>query len=602
MQRITNDGSMVAVCSDSLLAPAESAESSPSRPARPAVQSSCRRNRLSNIAGFVSSGDAAGQACLAIVVHLVWQGQVLPQPGLGTGSFISRPRSSFSRPRSGRSWWSHARNATGPGNNRPGCGWTAAKRFSRGAIPARPSCPGKPAESLLVQAVEQTHEDLKMPPKGKLKDTEIAALRRWVELGAPWGDPAGGRAAAARAAPMHPGHWAFTPLKRVALPAVEDPAWLRTPVDAFVLARLEKAGHDALAPGRPADLDPPGHARPAGHPADRRGNRGVRDRPAPRCVRRVIDRLLASPLYGQRWGRHWLDVARYADTKGYVFTEERKYPFAYTYRDYVIRAFNADLPFDRFVLQQIAADQLDLGADPGPLAAMGFLTVGRRFLNDKNEIIDDRIDLVGRGLLGLTIGCARCHDHKFDPIPSEDYYSLYGVFASSVEPDELPRLDRPGDKPDPEAESHKAELANARKKRDDFLATRRNEIEKDLRERFSLYLKAAYDLELNPRNPKLDERAAADKLVAQRLRTAISLWKRRLDSADAPRDPVLGPLRSLRRAAEGELRRQGRRTGPRPLLGRGGQGQGISPLVAQLFRDQPPAQAWPRWSRGTSSF
>src|SRR5208283_623600 len=151
---------------------------------------------------------------------------------------------------------------------------------------------------------------------------------------------------------------------------------------------------------------------------------------------RVVDRLLASPLYGERWGRHWLDVARYADTKGYVFKDERKYPFAYTYRDYVIRSFNADLPFDQFLLQQIAADQLDLQGDPGPLAAMGFLTVGRRFLKDQNEIIDDRIDLIGRGLLGLTIGCARCHDHKYDPIPSADYYSLYGVFASSIEPAE----------------------------------------------------------------------------------------------------------------------------------------------------------------------
>ncbi len=156
----------------------------------------------------------------------------------------------------------------------------------------------------------------------------------------------------------------------------------------------------------------------------------------PDAFAKVVDRLLASPRYGERWGRHWLDVARYADTKGYVFTDDRKYPFAYTYRDYVIAAFNDDLPFDKFLLQQIAADQLELHDDPGPLAAMGFLTVGRRFLKDQNEIIDDRIDLLGRGLLGLTIGCARCHDHKFDPIPSADYYSLYGVFASSVEPED----------------------------------------------------------------------------------------------------------------------------------------------------------------------
>jgi hypothetical protein len=156
-----------------------------------------------------------------------------------------------------------------------------------------------------------------------------------------------------------------------------------------------------------------------------------------------VDRLLASPHYGERWGRHWLDVARYADTKGYVFTEERRYAYAYTYRDYVIRAFNDDLPYDQFVLQQLAADRLPLGEDKRPLAAMGFLTLGRRFLNNVHDIIDDRIDVVTRGLLGLTVACARCHDHKFDPISTRDYYALYGVFASSVEPKDLPLIGAP---------------------------------------------------------------------------------------------------------------------------------------------------------------
>src|SRR5690606_24297216 len=134
----------------------------------------------------------------------------------------------------------------------------------------------------------------------------------------------------------------------------------------------------------------------------------------PDAFARVVDRLLASPHYGERWGRHWLDVARYADTKGYVFTEEGKYPYSYTYRDYVIRAFNDDLPFDRFVLEQLAADLLPLEDDKRPLAAMGFLTLGRRFGNNMHDIIDDRIDVVTRGLLGLTVACARCHDHKYD--------------------------------------------------------------------------------------------------------------------------------------------------------------------------------------------
>src|SRR5881275_2947250 len=160
----------------------------------------------------------------------------------------------------------------------------------------------------------------------------------------------------------------------------------------------------------------------------------------PQAYEKLVDRLLNSPHYGERWGRYWLDIARYADTKGYVFEEERRYPYSYTYRDYVIRALNEDLPYDQFIIQQIAADLLPLGEDKRPLAAMGFLTLGRRFLNNQADIIDDRIDVVSRGTMGLTVGCARCHDHKFDPIPTADYYSLYGIFASSTEPKDLPDL------------------------------------------------------------------------------------------------------------------------------------------------------------------
>ncbi|HEV3021108.1 MAG TPA: DUF1549 and DUF1553 domain-containing protein, partial [Pirellulales bacterium] len=173
--------------------------------------------------------------------------------------------------------------------------------------------------------------------------------------------------------------------------------------------------------------------------------------PAPDAFAKVLDRLLASPRYGERWGRHWLDVARYADTKGYVFTEERRYAYAYTYRAYVIKAFNDDLPYDQFILEQLAADRLAAegqSADPSRMAAMGFLTLGRRFLNNQHDIIDDRIDVTARGLLGLTVACARCHDHKFDPIPTKDYYSLYGVFASSSEPKEGPLLAQPQQTPE----------------------------------------------------------------------------------------------------------------------------------------------------------
>ena len=211
------------------------------------------------------------------------------------------------------------------------------------------------------------------------------------------------------------------------------------------MARLEAAGLDAVAACadrrtliRRATIDLWG-IPPTAEEVD-----AFESDASPDAFERLVDRLLASPRYGERWGRHWLDVARYADTKGYVFTQDRRYPYAYTYRDYVIAAFNADLGYDQFLIAADRGRSTPSGEDRRPLAAMGFLTVGRRFLLDQNEIIDDRIDVVSRGLLGLTVTCARCHDHKFDPIPTEDYYSLYGVFASSVEPAELPLLGRPG--------------------------------------------------------------------------------------------------------------------------------------------------------------
>ena len=157
--------------------------------------------------------------------------------------------------------------------------------------------------------------------------------------------------------------------------------------------------------------------------------------PAPDAFARVVEQLLESPHYGERWARHWLDVARYADTKGYVFTQDRDYPNAYRYRDWLVRVLNDDLPYDQFLVQQIAADRLP-GAGHEQLAAIGFLTVGRRFLNNTHDIIDDRLDVLTRGTMGLTVTCARCHDHKYDPIPTADYYSLYGVLANTLEPAE----------------------------------------------------------------------------------------------------------------------------------------------------------------------
>ncbi|HMD61900.1 MAG TPA: DUF1549 domain-containing protein, partial [Opitutaceae bacterium] len=313
--------------------------------------------------------------------------------------------------------------------------------------------PGKPGDSLIIDAVSYRDSDLQMPPKGdRLSDRQVADLAEWIRRGAP--DP---RSLVARGSSSLYGgvgreHWSFLPVRKQPVPAVADPAWCRTPVDNFVLARLEEAGlkpngaADKYTLVRRATFDLTGLP-----PTEAEVQRFLVD-DSPDAWAKVVDRLLDSPRYGERWGRYWLDVARYADTKGDTpQREDPRYPFAWTYRDYVIDAFNTDKPYNEFIVEQLAADRLvadelrrgraaGAAADQRPLAALGFLTLGNRFENSVNDIINDRIDVTTKAFLGLTVSCARCHDHKFDPIPTADYYSLYGVFADSAEPKEEPWL------------------------------------------------------------------------------------------------------------------------------------------------------------------
>jgi hypothetical protein len=357
--------------------------------------------------------------------------------------------------------------------------------------------PGNLDDSLIITAIRYEEDGLQMPPKKKLPAAEIAAIEAWVKMGAPY--PADAPAVASAAASHRPvamtleqgrKFWSFVPPKDSPLPAVKQTGWARNEIDRFILARLEAEG---LHPSPPADKRtlirratydltglPPTPAEIAHFEND----------PSADAYEKLLDRLLASPRYGERWGRYWLDVARYADTKGYVFEEERRYPFSYTYRDWVVRALNEDLPYDQFLIQQIAADRLDLKNDKRPLAAMGFLTLGRRFLNNQHDIIDDRIDVVCRGTMALTVSCARCHDHKYDPIPAADYYSLYGVFASSREPRELPLIG--GDHP-AQVKEFEAELAKRNAELDSFTGKRFTELAAALRTRemIAKYLIAA---------------------------------------------------------------------------------------------------------------
>jgi len=393
---------------------------------------------------------------------------------------------------------------------------------------------GNPAKSRLVQAVRR-EGDYPMPPKTPLDAKTVAVLSDWVKLGAPV--PVD-RAVASNDTKKH---WAFQPIREPVIPELRDrQTECRNDIDRFILAKLSdkslsmapRAGKRTLI--RRAYYDLIG-LPPTANEIDKFEN----DR-SPDAWERLIDRLLASPQYGERWGRYWLDVARYADSKGYVFQEERTFPYAYTYRDYVVRSFNADKPYDQFVIEQLAADKLSLGADKHPLAAMGYLTLGRRFLNNTHDIIDDRIDVVTRGLMGLTVTCARCHDHKFDPIPQKDYYSLYGVFASSVEPKELPLIEQP--KRTPEVIAFEEELARREATYTADVARRHAKALVNLRTApvIAEYIRAVLDNRkkpVEPLQPFLRERDLNAFVFAR--------WKSYLAEQLKSHSPVFSPLVAL---------------------------------------------------------
>jgi hypothetical protein len=300
--------------------------------------------------------------------------------------------------------------------------------------------PGDIGKSLLVTAINYKDKDLQMPPKGeKLSDQQIADLTEWVKMGAP--DPretVKGKLSGLTDKSRQ--HWAYQPVTKPAIPTVKNRAWCITPVDAFILEKIEAKG---MAPSPPTDKDT--LLRRAtydliGLPPTPQEIEDFEKDSSPYAFVKVVDRLLASPHYGERWARYWLDSARYADTTGdrqNNRSSDYRFPYAWTYRDYVVRAFNSDKPYDRFILEQLAADRLTDLKDQRDLAALGFITVGKR-TNNLNDVIDDRIDTVSKGFLAMTVSCARCHDHMFDPIPTKDYYALHGVFASIEEPKEKP--------------------------------------------------------------------------------------------------------------------------------------------------------------------
>ena len=308
--------------------------------------------------------------------------------------------------------------------------------------------PGHSCESKLIRLVAGINPDEVMPPKGnRLSAEQVAVLRIWVDEGAPWPESA----AALSSSPADPGLWSLRPLAVPSLPAVRNPDWPRNVIDRFVLSALEQKGLEPSPEAERATLLRRLKFDLTGLPPSPEEIDAFLNDPLPNAYERLVDRLLAEPQYGERWGRHWLDVARFTESQGFEYDRMREN--AWPYRDYVINSFNEDRPYDRFVKEQIAGDVLEPVTRPG-IVATGFLVCGpwdqagssqanatQRMITREEEL-EDIISVTSQSFLGLTVNCARCHSHKFDPIPQADYYRVKAVFQG-VTHGEAPLLTAP---------------------------------------------------------------------------------------------------------------------------------------------------------------
>src|ERR1043166_736790 len=449
--------------------------------------------------------------------------------------------------------------------------------------------PGKAEASRLIEAIRYTNPDLQMPPpkKGKLTSEQIADFAAWVNSGAP--DPRTN--STAEATPLAQKyqaaktHWAFQRPSRPPVPSVGKLSSSRsavvtqprTPVDNFIMAKLARNGLHLSRPAdkrtliRRATFDliglPPTPEEVAKFLED-----GSTD-----AFAKVVERLLASPHYGERWGRYWLDVARFADTEGYVYgdREETRFIHSAAYRDWVIEAFNKNLPYDQFLKLQIAADQME-GTPMQSLAAMGYLTLGRRFLGVVHDIIDDRIDVVMRGMQGLTVGCARCHDHKFDPIPTRDYYSLYGIFAGCTEREVPLSL---GSTPAAAYLDFEKELKNREAKFQASFSTKSEEQAKRLRARTTDYLVAVLNVEKFP-SEEFYSFVQADDLNA----VVVRAWHAYLLSTAKTFHPIWAPWHAFAAIPTNEFPAQAASV----MAAFTNATQKLNPVVQKAFAEKAP--------------
>jgi hypothetical protein len=448
--------------------------------------------------------------------------------------------------------------------------------------------PGDPDKSLMIQAVRYKNKDLQMPPNDRqLQASQIADLETWVKMGAP--DPRAGADDCHKyvvAFDRTKQHWSFQPVKKPAVPEPEDAAhWAQTPVDQFILASLTT---NRLKPSPCADkvtlirrvtFDliglPPTPKEVQDFVSDTSTN----------AFAAVVDRLLASPHYGERWGRHWLDIAHYADTRGVIGNNrDERYPYSYVYRDYVIRSFNEDLPYDQFILQQIAADKLPLGDDKRPLAALGFLTLGNRFGNQMNDIIDDRIDIVCKGTMALTATCARCHDHKFDPIPTKDYYALHGVFNSSPEPKEEPLVETP--KNTAQYQTFCREYSAKQTELKEFREENARRFKGEMLGKAASYLLALHDFKRKTND--ISRPAFMDK---RGLFVELSnVWADNMRNWERRHNPVMAPWIAFEQLNDSEFAAKSKELSARFAENKD-KAKPINPVIARLFNSPPTSLA-----------
>jgi len=428
---------------------------------------------------------------------------------------------------------------------------TTAEGFARGGESGPLINKEKPEESRLLKAIGYD-DSLKMPPAGKLKAEEIAAITEWVKLGAPWPQAKAEAVAGEAKSPERKStreftaeekkFWAYQPIAKSAPPQVKNVGWVKSPIDAYVLAKLEEKN---LKPAPPADkltLLRRASYDLTGLPPTEKEIKDFLADDSPKAFEKVVERLLASPRYGEKWGRNWLDVARYADSTGN--DEDHRYPFAWKYRDYVIEAFNNDLPYDQFVREQIAGDQL-----PAPdgkevnrrgIIATGFLALGPKAVaqQDKKkmlyDVFDEQVDVTTRAFLGLTVSCARCHNHKFDALLTKDYYSMIGIFASTrsfSNPDshvsgvfEKPLVTKTEFEQYQNARSeHQAKERRAQTELEEIVDAVREPAAKELAPRLAEFMLAAH--KIYDGGAKLEDVAAQTKLPAKVLERWVNFLK-----------------------------------------------------------------------------